>query len=126
MAPAAGGETPTDAELFDTWEQLLAAQKECHAAFASGDKGAFEAACAEAEIAKALLIAAPASTVRGLALKTSAFLHFDLNASEAWAGLSYAKPTKAQRILLSLRDDLMRLANLPRDLAIEHMNAVEV
>ena len=30
IAPAAA-DTSTDAELFDAWEQVLAAQRECHA-----------------------------------------------------------------------------------------------
>ena len=80
-----------------------------------------EQRAAQAEYAAAVeaFVAAPTDTFRGLALKASAVLHLDLDLQDGWRKGNRKDIAEEGLVLLSLRDDLLRLAGLPSNFAIQ-------
>ena len=72
-------------------------------------------------------LATPAKTLTGMAFKTSAILYFDYEAQYAWKGSvgDRQRLEQDQEILLGLRKDLLRLAGLPDDFALEFAEGKE-
>jgi hypothetical protein len=90
-------------------------------------EAAFKAAWDRQWAAFAYFVATPATTLAGLAVKTSAILYFEDRARRAWRGL-ITDPKELepeQQILLTLRRDLLRIAGLPDDFAMEYAEAAE-
>ena len=83
-----------------------------------------EQRAAQAEYAAAVeaFVAAPTDTFRGLALKASAVLHLDLDLQDGWRKGNRKDIAEEGLVLLSLRDDLLRLASLPSTFAIQPIN----
>jgi hypothetical protein len=63
---------------------------------------------------------APAATLAGLAVKTSAIFYFDEKIRRAWQGVltDQKRLEPEQQILLTLRRDLLRMAGLPDEFAM--------
>jgi hypothetical protein len=69
----------------------------------------------------------PATSLAGLAIKTSAIFYFEDRTRRAWRGL-ITDPKELepeQQILLTLRRDLLHIAGLPDDFAMEYAEATE-
>src|SRR6478672_5189841 len=75
----------------------------------------------------ARFVATQATTLAGLALKTSAIFYFEDQTRRAWRGtVNEQKQLEPdQQILLTLRRDLLRIARLPDDFALEYAEAAE-
>ena len=88
---------------------------------------AFKTAWDRQWAAFACFVATPATTLAGLAVKTSAIFYFEDRTRRAWRGLiTDAKELEPeQQILLTLRRDLLRIAGLPDDFAMEYAEAAE-
>jgi hypothetical protein len=69
----------------------------------------------------ARFVATPATTLAGLAVKTSAIFYFEDATRRAWQGIEteQTRLEPEQQILLTLRRDLLRMAGLPDDFAME-------
>jgi hypothetical protein len=83
---------------------------------------AFKTAWDRQWAAFARFVATPATTLTGLAFKTSAIFYFADETRRAWRGTLIEKRQLEpdQEILLTLRRDLLRLAGLPDDFAMEY------
>jgi hypothetical protein len=85
-------------------------------------ESAFKATWDKQWAAFARFVATPAATLAGLAVKTSAMLYFEDEARRAWRS-AVTDPEQLepdQQILLTLRRDLLRMASLPDDFAMEY------
>ena len=84
-------------------------------------ESAFKATWDRQWAAFARFVATPAATLAGLAVKTSAMLYFEDEARRAWrSAVTDPKQLEPdQQILLTLRRDLLRMAGLPDDFAME-------
>jgi hypothetical protein len=83
---------------------------------------AFKTAWDEQWAAFARFVATPATTLAGLAVKTSAIFYFEDRTRRAWRGL-ITDPKELepeQQILLTLRRDLLRIAGLADDFAMDY------
>jgi uroporphyrinogen decarboxylase-like protein len=85
-------------------------------------ESAFKAAWDRQWTAFARFVATPAATLAGLALKTSAIFYFEDQTRGAWRSRAtdHKKLEPEQQILLTLRRDLLRMAGLPNDFAMEY------
>ena len=88
-------------------------------------EAAFKIAWDKQWTAFACFVATPAKTLAGLAVKTSAIFYFEDQTRRAWRGtLKDQKQLEPhQQILLTLRRDLLRIAGLPDDFAMEYGEA---
>ena len=84
-------------------------------------ESAFRATWDKQWAAFARFVATPATTLAGLVFKTSAMLYFEDEARRAWrSAVTDPKQLEPdQQILLTLRRDLLRMAGLPDDFAME-------
>ena len=84
-------------------------------------ESAFKATWDRQWAAFARFVATPAATLAGLAVKTSAMLYFEDEARRSWrSAVTDPKQLEPdQQILLTLRRDLLRMAGLPDDFAME-------
>ena len=90
-------------------------------------EAAFKTAWDRQWAAFACFVGTPATTLAGLAVKTSAIFYFEDRTRRAWQGL-ITDPKELepeQQILLTLRRDLLRIAGLPDDFAMEYAEAAE-
>jgi hypothetical protein len=88
---------------------------------------AFKTAWDRQWAAFARFVATPATSLAGLAIKTSAIFYFEDRTRRAWRGL-ITDPKELepeQQILLTLRRDLLHIAGLPDDFAMEYAEAAE-
>ena len=88
---------------------------------------AFKTAWDRQWAAFARFVAMPATSLAGLAIKTSAIFYFEDRTRRAWRGL-ITDPKELepeQQILLTLRRDLLHIAGLPDDFAMEYAEATE-
>ena len=90
-------------------------------------ESAFKAAWDRQWAAFARFVATPATTLAGLAVKTSAIFYFEDETRRAWRGIvtDQKQLEPEQQILLTLRRDLLRMAGLPDDFAMEYAEADE-
>ena len=90
-------------------------------------ESAFKSAWDRQWAAFAHFIATPAKSLAGLAVKTSAIFYFDDKTRRAWQGIviDQKRLEPEQQILLTLRRDLLRLAGLPDDFAMEFSESYE-
>jgi hypothetical protein len=90
-------------------------------------EAAFKAAWDRQWAAFARFVATPATTLAGLAVKTSAIFYFDLETRRAWQGsiTDRKRLEPEQQILLTLMRDLLRMAGLPDDFAMADAEADE-
>jgi hypothetical protein len=90
-------------------------------------EAAFKTAWDRQWAAFARFVATQATTLAGLALKTSAIFYFEDQTRRAWRGtVNEQKQLEPdQQILLTLRRDLLRIARLPDDFALEYAEAAE-
>jgi hypothetical protein len=90
-------------------------------------ESAFKSAWDRQWAAFAHFIATPAKSLAGLAVKTSAIFYFDDKTRRAWQGIviDQKRLEPEQQILLTLRRDLLRLAGLPDDFAMEFSESHE-
>jgi hypothetical protein len=90
-------------------------------------EAAFKAAWDKQWAAFARFVATPATTLVGLAVKTSAIFYFEIGLRRAWRGTvsDRRQLEPEQQILLTLRRDLLRIAGLPDDFAMEDAEAAE-
>jgi len=90
-------------------------------------ESAFKAAWDGQWLAFARFVSMPAATLAGLALKTSAIFYFEDQTRRAWRGriTDHKKLEPEQQILLTLRRDLLRMAGLPDDFAMEYAEVDE-
>ena len=90
-------------------------------------EAAFKTAWDRQWAAFARFVATPATTLAGLAVKTSAIFYFEDRTRRAWCGLitDTKELQPEQQILLTLRRDLLRIAGLPYDFAMEYAESAE-
>jgi hypothetical protein len=90
-------------------------------------ESAFKAAWDRQWAAFARFVATPATTLGGLAVKTSAIFYFEDDTRRAWQGMiTHQKQLEPeQQILLTLRRDLLRMAGLPDDFAMAYAETHE-
>jgi hypothetical protein len=90
-------------------------------------EAAFKTAWDRQWAAFARFVAMPATSLAGLAVKTSAIFYFEDRTRRAWRGLinDPKELEPEQQILLTLRRDLLRIAGLPDDFAMEYVEAAE-
>jgi hypothetical protein len=90
-------------------------------------EAAFKAAWDRQWAAFDRFIATPATTLAGLAVKTSAIFYFDDKTRRVWRGINTDQKQlePEQQILLTLRRDLLRIAGLSDDFAMAHAEAHE-
>jgi hypothetical protein len=90
-------------------------------------EAAFKTAWDRQWAAFARFVAMPATSLAGLAVKTSAIFYFEDRTRRAWRGLinDPKELEPEQQILLTLRQDLLRIAGLPDDFAMEYAEAAE-
>src|SRR5262245_18076064 len=88
-------------------------------------EAAYKAAWDKQWAAFARFAATPATTLVGLAIKTSVIRYFDYEARRAWRGITTGQRQlePEQQIFLTLRRDLLRMAGLPDDFAMAHAEA---
>jgi hypothetical protein len=84
-------------------------------------ESAFKSAWDRQWAAFARFVATPATTLAGLAVKTSAILYFEDETRRAWEGIvtDQKRLEPEQQILLTLRRDLLHMAGLPDGFAME-------
>jgi hypothetical protein len=90
-------------------------------------EAAFKIAWDRQWAAFARFVATPATTLAGLAAKTSAIFYFDDQTRRAWRGtIAEQKGLEPEKqILLTLRRDLLHIAGLPDDFAMEYAESAE-
>jgi hypothetical protein len=90
-------------------------------------EAAFKAAWDRQWATFARFVATPATTLVGLAIKTSAIFYFDYATRRAWRGRNTDEKQlePEQQILLTLRRDLLYMAGLPDDFAMGYAEADE-
>ena len=90
-------------------------------------EAAFKAAWDRQWAAFARFVTTPATTLAGLAVKTSAIFYFEDKTRRAWRGIvtDQKELEPEQQILLTLRRDLLHMAGLPDDFAMEYAEADE-
>ena len=90
-------------------------------------EAAFKAAWDRQWAAFARFVTTPATTLAGLAVKTSAIFYFEDKTRRAWRGMvtDQKELEPEQQILLTLRRDLLHMAGLPDDFAMEYAEADE-
>src|SRR5689334_15243123 len=82
---------------------------------------AFKTAWDRQWAAFARFVATPATSLAGLAVKTSAIFYFEDQTRRAWRGMINEQTLEPeQQILLALRRDILRIASLPDDFAMEY------
>lgn len=88
---------------------------------------AFKAAWDRQWAAFASFVTTPATTLAGLAVKTSAILYFEVETRRALRGTvaDQKELEPEQQILLTLRRDLLRMAGLPDNFAMEYAEVDE-
>jgi hypothetical protein len=87
----------------------------------------FKAAWDKQWTAFARFIQTPATTLAGLAVRTSAIFYFEDRTRRAWRGMAtdQMQLEPEQQILLTLRRDLLGMAGLPADFAMEYVETAE-
>jgi hypothetical protein len=116
------------AELMAEVEDWLEKCKEINIRFGLPElEAAFKAAWDKQWAAFARFVATPATTLVGLAIKTSAIFYFDYETRRGWRSMSpdQKQLEPEQQILLTLRRDLLRMAGLPNDFAMAYAETHE-
>jgi hypothetical protein len=90
-------------------------------------ESAFKAAWDRQWAAFARFVATPAATLAGLVVKTSAIFYFDDKTRRAWENImaDQKRLEPEQQILITLRRDLLCMAGLPDDFAMEFADSNE-
>jgi hypothetical protein len=90
-------------------------------------ESAFKTAWDRQWAAFARFVATPATTLAGLAVRTSAIFYFEDETRRAWRSMitDQKQLEPEQQILLTLRRDLLRMAGLPGDFAMADAEADE-
>jgi hypothetical protein len=90
-------------------------------------ESAFKAAWDRQWAAFARFVATPAATLAGLVVKTSAIFYFDDKTRRAWENImaDQKRLEPEQQILITLRRDLLCMAGLPNDFAMEFADSNE-
>src|SRR5262245_34829330 len=119
---------PPAAQRMDEVEDWLEKCNEINIRFGLPElESAFKAAWDRQWAVFARFVATPATTLVGLAIKTSAILYFEDEMHRAWRGLitDQKQLEPEQQIFLTLRRDLLRMVGLPDDFAIVYAEADE-